>query len=147
MKLPFGSCKRQDEVVIRGRVAEKWLIEFPEPLKQVQWLDKEHGFVVKSKTHNGGLMELQLTGHDTFGGRVVEKWVRTTSFRENAPVISYQWYDPVLKLVVKEELPGGYVRELAGIRTGAQPDQLFQVPAEYRPIVVPGGQAQANKRL
>ena len=43
-----------------------------------------------------------------------------------------QWYDPQLKIAIREELPGGYFRELRDIRVGAQSPQLFTIPAGYQ---------------
>jgi hypothetical protein len=45
---------------------------------------------------------------------------------------STQWYDPELQIAIREELPGGYFRELRSIQLGPQPDHLFSVPDGYR---------------
>ena len=142
--LPKGSCVFHRDTHYSGRPVSRWTIKKPVFIRQQQWIDKEHGFVVKSQSHSGGLMELRLTGHDTVEGRVVEKWRRSNSFRDEAPTISYQWYDPRLKLVVKEELPGGYVRKLNGLRIGDQPEKLFQVPQGYRSAKLPGDNPVSN---
>ena len=45
---------------------------------------------------------------------------------------SIQWYDKQLKMVIREELPGGYVRELRNIKLAKQPKELFSIPAGYQ---------------
>ena len=40
-----------------------------------------------------------------------------------------QWYDPELKIAIREELPGGYIRELRDIKTGKQEKDLFEIPS------------------
>jgi hypothetical protein len=86
---------------------------------------------------NGETMELILVGQDTIDGRAVEKWEMTTTAPDQAPTKTLQWYDPQLKLAVREEFPGGFVRELTSIRIGEQPDHLFTVPAGYNRTEMP----------
>jgi hypothetical protein len=50
---------------------------------------------------------------------------------------SFQWYDPQLKIAIREELPGGAYRELRNIQIGKQSASLFQIPADYRKISAP----------
>ena len=47
---------------------------------------------------------------------------------------STQWYDPELQIAIREELSGGYFRELRDIRVAPQPDHLFTVPADYQRV-------------
>ena len=56
------------------------------------------------------------------------------------PTRTFQWYDPELKLAVRQEFPGGGVSELKNIRVGKQPDDMFVVPAGYSLMPQPGGQ-------
>ena len=79
-------------------------------------------------------MELKVVGRETLGGRATEKWEMTQTRGGGEPVHSYQWYDPKLGVAIREELPGGYVREMSDIRVGKQPDSLFEVPRGYREI-------------
>ena len=55
-----------------------------------------------------------------------------------------QWYDRELQIAMREELPGGYFRELRNIRIGPQSDALFRVPAGYR-LVEPQRQQPAGQ--
>ena len=41
-------------------------------------------------------------------------------------------HDPELKIAVREELSGGYFREIRNIRVEKQSATLFQVPMDYR---------------
>ncbi len=90
-------------------------------------------------------MELKLLCDDTIDSRATEKWQMTTVVPSQPPAVSLQWYDQQLKLAVREEFPGGDVRELKGIRVGSQPDELFTVPAGYTRKAPPqGGPAPAD---
>ncbi|NNG13734.1 MAG: hypothetical protein HKM22_01080, partial [Gammaproteobacteria bacterium] len=42
-----------------------------------------------------------------------------------------QWYDPEIKIVVREEHDDGYVRELRDIKVGKHSKSLFLVPKGY----------------
>jgi len=66
----------------------------------------------------------------------VEKWELVSSWNKRT-ASSFQWYDPVLKLAVREEGPGGMVNELRNILEGPQPDHLFQLPPDYKKTDAP----------
>jgi hypothetical protein len=81
-------------------------------------------------------MALEMTGRETVNGRTAEKWEMTVEREDGQTQRSYLWYDPVLKMAIREEFPGGYVRELTDIRIGPQPDSLFRVPGGYREMSI-----------
>jgi hypothetical protein len=97
---------------------------------------------------NGQIVELKLIGIEQIDGRSAEKWEMVTTAPKQQPMATFQWYDPELKLAVREEFPGGYVSELKNIRVDPQPDDLFAVPAGFvrktapapGPAPQPGGQ-------
>ena len=77
-------------------------------------------------------MEMQPLGPQTLNGRPTERWQMTTTRPDGESLQSTQWYDPQLQISIREELPGGFFRELRNIQVAAQPDRLFTVPAGYR---------------
>ncbi|MGQ9658546.1 MAG: hypothetical protein ACUVQI_00315 [Thermochromatium sp.] len=128
------SCRRVGEEDVAGRRAVKWEMTMThegQTLIGAQWLDVERGLPLKYQMPNGQAMELRLLGKDSIAGRAVEKWEMTTTVPNQQPVQSLQWYDPELKLAVREEFPGGFVRELTNIQVGPQPDELFTIPPGY----------------
>jgi hypothetical protein len=46
--------------------------------------------------------------------------------------VATAWIDPSLPLVVKEVDPDGTTAEFRNIKEEAQPDNLFQVPTDYK---------------
>ncbi len=94
---------------------------------------------MKHLTPDGQTMELKLIGKETIEGRPAEKWELTTTAPNQQPNSTFQWYDPELKLAVREEFPGGYVSELKNVRVGPQADDLFTVPAGYTRKTLPQG--------
>ncbi|MCG6896480.1 MAG: hypothetical protein LJE61_09070 [Thiocapsa sp.] len=138
--MPGMSCRRLGQEDVSGRPAVKWemvMTHEGKTLKGVQWIDAERGLPLKHEMPNGETMELKLVGNESIEGRQVEKWEMTTTLPNEQPSRTFQWYDPQLKLSVREEFPGGYVRELKSIRIAEQPDHLFTVPAGYTRMEMP----------
>ncbi|EGV33740.1 hypothetical protein ThidrDRAFT_0429 [Thiorhodococcus drewsii AZ1] len=128
------NCRKVGEEDVGGRAAVKWemsVVRDGQTLTGVQWIDVERGLPLKYRMPNGQSMELRMVGKETIDGRAVEKWEMTSAAPNQQPVKTFQWYDPELKLSVREEFPGGYVRELDRIQVGDQPDALFDIPAGY----------------
>lgn len=75
-------------------------------------------------------------GAEVIGGRPTDKWEFVMTRGEQTQR-SLVWIDTRLKIPVREELPGGYVRELLDIKEGPQPDSLFQIPADFKRIEMP----------
>jgi hypothetical protein len=128
------TCRRVGVNDVNGRPAVQWEMTMTRQgqiLTGMQWLDVERGIPLKHQLPNGQTMELKMLGKETYEGRPVEKWQMTTTVPNQPPTVTFQWYDPALKLAVRDELPGGYVSELKGIVVGPQPDSLFVVPEGY----------------
>ncbi len=138
--MPGAECTRLGEEEVDGRPAEKWAVTFVRQGQQqrlVQWLDKERGLPLRQELPDGQRMELALAGEEQLGGRPVEKWAVTLYQGDQAPARSAQWYDPELKITIREEYPGGFVREFRNIQVGEQADALFELPAGYQRMQAP----------
>lgn len=132
--IPGLTCRKLGDEDVGGRPAAKWEItgnQDDKPVTSVQWIDRERGIPLRQQFPDGGKMELSLRGKETLEGRTVEKWEVTVEAPGRQPSHTFQWYDPELKLAVRQEFPGGGVSELKNIRIGKQPDDLFVVPAGY----------------
>ncbi len=143
--LPGVDCRRIGEEAVAGRPAIKWemtVTQDGKTLTGAQWLDVQRGVPLKYQMPNGQTMELKLLGTETLAGRPVEKWEMTTVIPDQPPLQIFQWFDPELKLPVREEFPGGNVRELDKIQIGSQPDELFRVPAGYERMDMPPQESQ-----
>jgi hypothetical protein len=128
------TCRKLGDEDVGGRPAVKWEItgnQDDKPVTSQQWIDRERGIPLRQQFPDGGKMELSLRGKETLEGRSVEKWEVVVEAPGRQPSHTFQWYDPELKLAVRQEFPGGGVSELKNIRVGKQPDDLFVVPAGY----------------
>jgi hypothetical protein len=78
-----------------------------------------------------------MSGKEKINGRSTEKWEISSNQPNGQKMFSRQWYDPKLKMVIREELPGGYVRELKNISVSKQSKNLFKVPSDYKKENIP----------
>jgi len=122
---------------IAGHKTEKWQIiseSRGKKLRTLHWIDVKRKLAIREFFPDGSLAELKMIKKEKVNGRDTEKWQRTLSRPDGRNTQSYQWYDAALKMAIKEELPGGYVRELKNIKISKQADVLFSVPEGYRKV-------------
>jgi hypothetical protein len=75
-------------------------------------------------------------GSEDVNGRQTQKW----EIKDKGGKVMTLWIDPSLPLAVKTQWNGGSA-EYRNIKESPQPDNLFQVPPDYRkiPLVLEGG--------
>ena len=139
------TCKQLGNEVINGRPAQKW--EFVASAKgessfMLFWLDEQRRIPIRQMMPDGSIMELRMLGKETINGRSTEKWEMTAKGPDGNSMVSHQWYDPEIKMNIREEGAGGYTRDIRNIRVGPQPKELFSVPAGYNEITMPQGAEQ-----
>ncbi|MES9965000.1 MAG: DUF4412 domain-containing protein [Candidatus Sedimenticola sp. 20ELBAFRAG] len=132
-----AKCKNLGQESVNGREATKWEIQLSQQGKSyqsVQWLDKERGILLRQESSNGQRSELKMLGLEKLGNRTVEKWEMTVANGNQPAQRTYRWFDPELNLAVREEFPGGFVREMKNINVAPQDPGLFTLPAGYKKI-------------
>ncbi|MCW8922324.1 MAG: DUF4412 domain-containing protein [Gammaproteobacteria bacterium] len=130
-------CEKMGVENIDGHETEKWQIVSDNQgrkLRTLHWVDVKRKLALREFFPDGSVAELKMVKKEKINGRETEKWQRTMSRPDGSNMKSYQWYDAGLKIAIKEELPGGYVRELKNIKLSKQPDALFKVPEGYKKI-------------
>lgn len=133
-------CKKLGIEKLGERDAVKWEISFSVEGKThtgFQWLDVERNIPLKQQLPDGQITKLIFLGNEQYAGRSVEKWDMVSVPTDGAVQTVTQWYDPKLKIAIRQEFPGGLVSEISNIQEGAQADSLFAVPAAYTKISVP----------
>jgi len=130
-----ATCKKIGKEKINNRAAVKWEMTAQingSNVKSLHWLDKKYHMPLRVQLHDGTISTMTLSGKEKINGRNTEKW-NFSAIRPNGQKIeSQQWYDPKLKMVIREALPGGYVRELKNIKVAKQNIKLFKVPSGYK---------------
>jgi hypothetical protein len=136
------TCKQTGKEQVYGRPAIKWEFSSKAGGKadtMTIWLDEQRGIPTRQIMPDGSSIEMWMLGSDTVGGRQAEKWELTVTGPDGKSTSSYQWYDPEIKMNIREESGDGYFRELRNIRLGKQPDSLFKIPAGYDEVSMPQG--------
>jgi hypothetical protein len=136
--LPDSQCKRLGEETIQGRPATKWQVRIPSPggaVQSTQWIGKQRSILLRQEVEGGPVMEQRMLEVEQLHGRTVEKWEMTVSQGDQPVQRSTRWFDPQLNLAIKEENPGGYIRELRNITVAPQDPALFRVPEQFKKII------------
>ena len=140
-------CKKLAKEKINQIKVDKWQVERTvngKIFKSLHWIDNQRHFAIKEIFHDGGVMELKLLGKEKLNGREVEQWQSRYTYPSGQSRFSKQWYDTQLKMVVKEELPGGFLRELRNIKVSKQDEKLFHLPADYKKLNINMNQEKIN---
>jgi hypothetical protein len=130
-------CEKIGDENIDGIKTEKWQIisnDQGRKLRTLHWIDIKRKLAIKEFFPDGSVAELKMIKNEKVNGRDTEKWERTLRRPDGKDFKSYQWYDTILKIAIREELPGGYLRELKNIKISKQPVDLFNTPADYKKI-------------
>lgn len=130
-----ATCKKLGKAKIAGRDAIKWEMTVQrngQGFKSLHWLDKKYHMPLREQFHDGTVSTMALSGKEKINGRNTEKWEFRATRPNGQEMKSQQWYDPKLKMVIREALSGGYVRELRNIKVGKQNKSLFKIPSDYK---------------
>ena len=145
-----ATCKKLSKEKISGRDAVKWEMTVQRngrDFKSLHWLDKKYHMPLREQLHDGTFSTMTMSGKEKINGRNTEKWKLQAVHPNGRKMESQQWYDPKLKMVIRETLPGGYVRELRNIKVAKQNKSLFKIPSDYKKedmskMVPPGSMTQ-----
>lgn len=134
------SCKKGGIESVNGRKARKWEVTSAaggQSGTMQFWLDEERQIPIRQIMPDGSAMEARMLGSEQVNGRQAEKWEMTAQYPNGQNMVSYQWYDPALQMIISEEQPGGFKRDLINIKQEAQPAGIFSVPAGYEEVSLP----------
>lgn len=135
--LPGSTCTKLGEENIHGRPATKWQVTVASQagaVQSTQWIGKQRSILLRQEVQGGPVMEQRMLEVEQLHGRTVEKWEMTVSQGDQPVQRSMRWFDPQLNLAIKEENPGGYIRELRNITIAPQDPALFRVPEQFKQI-------------
>lgn len=139
-QVPDAQCTRLGSEVIYERPVSKWemlVARDGQPVRSLHWIDEQRHMPLRQLWEDGAVSQMRPLGQESLHGRSTERWEVSVKPDDGEPMLSTQWYDPELRIVIREELPGGYFRALRNIRVAPQPKNLFEVPAGYRQLTIP----------
>jgi len=132
-------CKLLGHEKISGRKAQKWRVltgNKENPERSLIWVDKKSRLPLKQQLADGSSSTLLMQGKTVINGRKSEQWQYRSVDAEGHKRVVSQWYDPSIKMAIREEYPGGFVRELRNIMLAEQEPSLFVPPEGYRDVSV-----------
>ncbi len=147
-----AKCKKLSTETLNKVKVEKWQVEQTiagKKYRSLHWIDSKRRIAIKELFHDGGVAELKMLGEDKINNRKTEKWEYQYSNPAGQQRVSRQWYDTQLKMVIREEMPGGFLRELKNIKIEKQKKSLFNIPKGYKKIknTAAGNNAKNNNRI
>jgi len=131
------SCVMLAKEIINERPTEKWEFKLKQDEQErisLHWIDVEHRMIVREFMPDGTVMELIPKGVEMLNGRSSEKWLWQLLTSDGQTRTSTQWYDPELKMTIREEIEGGYIREISDIKIGSHNNELFEIPPGYKRV-------------
>lgn len=138
--LPNARCNKLGEEKVFGRTTQKWEVinDYQgQTIRALLWIDTEYNIPLRQIMPDGSVSELKPAGEEMLNGRIADKWEMITTQPDGTTKTAQQWIDRELKIGVREELPGGYMRELRNIVVAPQNVELFRIPAGYQQIQAP----------
>lgn len=126
-------CKRVGSDTVSGISVERWLMAANPQTKPLSILwDPTRRQALRQDYPDGGSMVMRFKSMQTLNGRAAEHWSIETSTPGNDLKTGGWWFDPELRVVVREELPDGAVRQLVNIIVGAVDPVAFTIPQGWQ---------------
>ncbi|MBF0145419.1 MAG: hypothetical protein HQL84_02555 [Magnetococcales bacterium] len=141
------TCNSTGSDTLDGVAVEKWTISIHQNNQKGEillWIDPKRRLVLKQQPNLGPQHTRILVGEVDHGGRPTEKWTITETFQGQSHTME-QWVDKELRLIVRQSGPVGDFLLVQNIQVAPQPQNLFQIPAEFKqtlppaPKPLPGG--------
>ncbi|HQO37571.1 MAG TPA: DUF4412 domain-containing protein [Candidatus Omnitrophota bacterium] len=107
-----------------------WILMPQDKMYMEQAFDRSKAPQTSEKVE--GEVERKKIGTESINGRQTDKY-EIVYMADNKKETMFQWILPEIKMPVKMMVPGknGWSMEYKNLKTGKQPDPLFEVPAGY----------------
>ena len=133
---PASRCQRMGQAVISGIQAERWLISTPGQQGgsvDILW-DPARRHALSETFPDGRKTLMSFRAMETVSGRPTERWDVTMTQKGQAPIKGEWWFDPDLRVVVRQSIPGGESRRLDDLKVAPYDAALFVPPAGWREV-------------
>jgi hypothetical protein len=129
------TCRRLGLEVYQSIPVERWHIGAAgDPNQMLILWDPSRKRALRQEMSNGTLVQMTFLGTQKVENRDAEHWVTEISRQGAATLRNEWWYDPGLKLVLRETLPDGTQRHVQNITVGPVDPGLFTVPDGWQRI-------------
>lgn len=132
------SCQRNGTDTINGIAVERWhLSAAPNAAPTVLLWDSTRRRALRQEFPDGSKMIMSFQSMRDLNGRRTEYWTTQTTIPGQTIANGDWWFDPELRVVVRETLANGETRRLENIVVGAVDPTAFQVPQGWQKIELP----------
>ena len=143
------ACQRIGTEVISGITVERWAIATQgqsgaqgKPMI-IAW-DSTRKRALRQNFPDGSTTVMAFKAMEDVNGRKTEHWTMNIEVPNQPPSKGDWWFDPQLRVVVREDLPNGVSRRLEDIHIGDVPATAFQPPQGWAltqpaPTAAPSG--------
>lgn len=134
---PGMTCRFLGNEVSSGITAEKWEIgQQGQQASTILW-DGARQRALRQTYPDGSVMTMSFRAMEQINGRNAEHWVITVTAPGAEPRGGDWYYDPELRVEIRETLPTGEVRSLENIAVGPVDPAAFEVPGGWQEVAVP----------
>lgn len=135
---PSLDCRFVGTEVVSGITAEAWEIARPgQPgTSRILWDGARHKALAQTFP-DGSESRMSFVGMQNISGRQAEHWTVTMTAPGRDPSEGAWFYDPELRVEVREESPDGEARWLDEITVGPVDARLFVAPEGWTKVVMP----------
>ncbi|MCB1336214.1 MAG: hypothetical protein KDK10_01710 [Maritimibacter sp.] len=136
---PSLLCRFLGNEVTSGITTELWELGQPGDPSQVSRIlwDGARQRVLRQESPGGTVMTLAFSAMEQIAGRTVEHWIITVTVPGQPTKTGAWYYDPELRVELREELPEGPKRSLENVVVGPVDPAAFEPPAGWTEIAPP----------
>ncbi|MFN3075551.1 MAG: hypothetical protein ABT940_01475 [Alphaproteobacteria bacterium] len=138
-------CERLPDTTLDGASVQAWrvVLLLPPQGKATQasesepvllWWDAKNRVVVRQQLPDGSSARTVMVGRAVQQGRQVDRWETTQTLATGQTIRSSRLHDPELSVDIREEYPGGTVREMRNIAVVRPDPSWYAVPSDYRKV-------------
>ncbi|MCP5037016.1 MAG: hypothetical protein GY945_05375 [Rhodobacteraceae bacterium] len=128
-------CELMGQGKVSGVVTQHWEISMPQTQGKtmVEW-DTGRRRALSQTWPDGTSQVMTFQAMEQMEGRSVEHWTSATQSPGQPAALGGWWFDAGLRVVLREEIPGGIVRQLTDIKVGPVDPAMFLPPQGYTQI-------------
>ena len=122
-------CERAGQDVVSGVTVERWIVYSPQQngAMVILWDTGRHR-ALQFEYPDGSSMKMAFVKMEEIEGRNVEFWKITQAAPSQEPIIGGWWFDPELRVVIREDLPNGVSRRIENIDIAPIEAAMFAAP-------------------
>ncbi len=123
------TCQKTGTDVVSGIKVERWILSTQTQSRPLVILwDSARRRALRQDFPDGGSMKMAFKTMEDLNGRSTEHWTINLALPGQDAQTGDWWFDPELRVVVRENLPGGETRRLENIVVGPVDPSAFAIP-------------------